>query len=79
MIRRILTALGTRFLTKEDALAIAKRTCLEEGWPWAEPVLVKTGVFTTTIWTNCDMKGGNVGIRLDSRDGRIVSAGFVNR
>jgi len=79
MIRRVLESFGIRFISRQTALSIARRKCDEEGWPWQEPVLVREGIFTTSIWTNCEMKGGNVGIRVRARDGSIVSAGFIRR
>jgi len=46
-------------ISKSEAKEIAKRYCEQQGWPWREPVSVRWGLLTYTVWSG-GRKGGNL-------------------
>lgn len=63
-------------ITKAHALEIAREECAKRGWPWREPVSVKWGFFTYTVWGG-GQKGGNLSMRIRKKDGKILLAGIT--
>ena len=69
-------------ITREQALEIAREVAKAFGWPWENPVDVRmgkherTGMVVYQITTNTNYRGGNVGIQIAARDGRVLEAGF---
>lgn len=66
-------------LTQQDAAAIAKAVCAENGWPFLEPVAVQPGLFSWTIVTNAQQIGCNVRVRVHKRSGKITMKAFNPR
>lgn len=61
---------------KEEARSIARAECERKCWPWVEPVYVRWGLFTYSIWGG-GRKGGNLHMRIRKRDGAILSSGIT--
>jgi len=66
-------------MTKKQAQRIALDECNRRGWKWQEPVLVKWGILSFTVWTNANRKGGNCCLKIRKKDGSILSAGRTPR
>ena len=66
-------------VTKEEALAVARQECNRRGWPWMEPVTISRGLFSYRLMTNRNKRGGNVRMRISTRNGSILEAGFAPR
>jgi hypothetical protein len=71
-------------VTNDEALAIAKDTARQNGWPWQLPIYVKRRrrIFRSAVWsvvTNVDKRGCNVRANVDDRDGRVLQANFCPR
>jgi hypothetical protein len=79
LIRALGRLMGMRYLERNELMAIAHRHCAELGWPWAEPILVKEGLLSTSIHTKADHKGGNIFLRISARTGRIEYSFFAQR
>jgi len=56
-------------------MTIARQECQKRGWPWREPVSVKWGIFSYTVWGG-GTKGGNLCIKIRKSNGEIMNAGF---
>jgi hypothetical protein len=65
--------------TKEQALQLAIAAAKERKWPWKEPVSVRWGLLTYTVWTNARSRGGNVCLKIRKRDGAVISASLSPR
>jgi hypothetical protein len=68
-----------RCITRQQALAIAHNEVVRCGLPWREPVFIRWGWTSYIIWTNADMLGGNVIIRVRKRDGAVMHIGMPPR
>lgn len=66
-------------VSKDEALAVAKRLCSENGWPWEEPVAIDEGLRRYYIRTNASKRGGNVNMQIDCLSGVVISAHFSQR
>jgi hypothetical protein len=66
-------------LTAEELIEIAKKVCVEQGWPWAEPVQVQNRLFNWIIVTNYDKIGRNVRVTISKRSGNPVQWSFIPR
>lgn len=60
-------------ITKIEAKEIARKECEARGWPWREPITVRWGLFSYTVWGG-GTKGGNLIIIIRKRDGVLLSA-----
>jgi hypothetical protein len=78
-VRAVGYLLGIRYLGRTEILAIARRHCADNGWPWEEPIALAESIFTTFVRTKADHKGGNVLLRMNARTGRVEYASFVTR
>lgn len=65
-------------ITKQDALAIARKECEQRGWPWNERTIVRWGLFTYTVWGG-GRKGGNLWVRIRKKDGAVLGIGMTPR
>ena len=63
-------------ISKSEAKEIAKRYCEQQGWPWREPVSVRWGLLTYTVWGG-GRKGGNLFMKIRKRDGEIIEAAMT--
>lgn len=59
--------MGIHYLQSSELMDIARRHCSGMGWPWAEPILIKEGLLSTSVHTNADHKGGNIYLRINAR------------
>jgi hypothetical protein len=59
-------------LSESELIALAKRECEQEGWPWLEPVHIQNRMFRWIILTNSLEAGGNVEIIVDKKSGAMV-------
>jgi hypothetical protein len=66
------------WVTKADAIAIARAECDRRDWPWKEPIRV-SGVLWYHVMTNTAFAGGNVNIHVRAFDGKVVRAGYARR
>jgi hypothetical protein len=80
MLALLRWCLGIRVLiSREKALEIAKAHCLDQAWPWVEPVPIVLVVRNYEMMTNSGMRGGNVTIRVDCSTGAVTGAAYANR
>jgi hypothetical protein len=79
MMRALRSLLGIRYLGRGEVPAIARGHCADNGWPWEEPIDLAESLFTTSVRTKADHKGGNVLLRMNARTGRVEYASFVTR
>ena len=66
-------------ITKDEAIQIAQVECKRRGWPWHGPILVHWGIFSFTVRTNTQRRGGNASLRIRKHDGVVVGAAFADR
>ena len=66
-------------ITREDALQIAKEECDRRGWPWREPVAVYWRFTYWFVWTNARAMGAKAWIKVNKRNGKVCSAGYIPR
>jgi hypothetical protein len=65
-------------ITKQEALAIARKECEQRGWLWNEQTTVRWGFFTYTVWGG-GRKGGNLWVRIRKKDGVVLGIGITPR
>jgi hypothetical protein len=78
LLRRV-RLLSPLHISAQQAIDIARAESDARGWPWQEPVVVDEGLRGYRIWTNAQMRGGNVSIHVDGHSGRVSSARLVAR
>ncbi len=73
-------------MTREQAIAIARRVADERGWPWTDPIHAKRRggwlVFGRRRWevrSNADMIGTNVYIVVDEATQHVITAVWLPR
>jgi hypothetical protein len=64
---------------RAEIINIARRHCDNAGWPWVEPIFVHEGLFSTSVHTNAEHRGGNAYVRISERTGHIERAFFSHR
>ena len=65
-------------ITKQEALAIARKECERRGWAWNEQTTVQWGLFAYTVWGG-GRKGGNFWARIRRRDGVVLDMSMTPR
>jgi hypothetical protein len=64
-------------------LDTAQRVAAEHGWPWQEPIEVKSAAFQGEgVWevvTNRMVRGAGVRVLIRRTDGEVVHSGFLSR
>ena len=60
-------------VSREQAVEIARKECIERGLPWREPIKVYRHYGGWAVWTFANHRGGNVRVVID-RDKRAVQA-----
>lgn len=63
-------------ISKEEALAIAKKVCKEQGWEWREKIIILERDGNYCVMTNKPQKGGNAEILIDKKTGEVVNKIF---
>jgi hypothetical protein len=76
ILRRLLGIKGT-ILSTERILDIVRYGCVQRGWPFEEPVMLKEGLRYYRGWTNANFWGGNVTFVIDAMTGKIIRIQFV--
>lgn len=73
-------------ISKEDAIASARRSAEERGWRWEQPIRVTRsrrfvlfGRVTYEIWTNAAKRGSNARFFVDGEDGSVRKARWLPR
>jgi hypothetical protein len=73
-------------MTRDEAIALAKKTADSEGWFWKEPIFAKRerpfiffGQLMWVVMSNSQNRGGNVFVRINDKTGEILSKGFAPR
>lgn len=66
-------------ITIEEAIAIARRICQEQGWPFLEPVEVESENGNWFVTTNSKARGCNALITVSKSTGETVEIGFAPR
>ena len=69
----------TQRITREQAIAIGRKVCAEQGWTCLEPVEARGGLFTWTVTTNGGRMGCTAWIKVRKRTGEVVGKGYVGR
>jgi hypothetical protein len=62
-------------VTRDKAIELARAHCEKEGLPWVEPVVVTERWREYVVRTNTEMRGGNVVIKINNSDGRVIRSG----
>lgn len=72
-------------ISQEEAIEIAKKEALTQGWGWIEPIDVRwryDGWFAKRgkweIHTNVHARGGNIRMII-SDEGEVIEKGFLSR
>jgi hypothetical protein len=60
-------------MTRPEALEIARIECQKRQLPWKLPCVARWGLLSYTVWTNSGCRGGNIVIKVRTRDGAILS------
>ena len=70
----------------DDLVLLCKTIAEQEGWPWREPISVKTtkkwiyfGTEIVEVTSNAGMRGGNVRILLDKAHNVILKKCYLKR
>jgi hypothetical protein len=65
---------------------VSRAAVADEGWPWAEPVVVHRyrtwplfGRLRWHVMTNANLRGGNVNIHIDDHSASVVAKAFACR
>lgn len=66
-------------LTKEEAVEIAAAECAARGWPWSEPIVAHRRLWTISIMTNADHRGGNASFLINTRTKKVEKSAFAIR
>lgn len=72
-------------MTSEDAIEIARRVAVAEGWPWFEPVSVRRKRRLLTrrpfwrVLSHADSRGMNVLVTIDDETGKVLSKHLWSR
>lgn len=77
-IRRLLSSTPLA-IPESNAVVIAKQVSTERGWPWIEPINVKTRSGDYYISTNKSGIGCNIYVVIDGATGAVKSASFMKR
>jgi hypothetical protein len=78
-LRRAVLRIPPPRLTREQAAEIARAECERQGWAWEQPVRIHEHLRYYWFWTNAHMRGGNVHIRVDIHDGRVLWSSITPR
>jgi hypothetical protein len=60
-----------KMTSRDKAIEIARRACLERNLPFEKPFAVTHGLLTLTVWTKSDHIGGNVVVTVGRFDGEV--------
>jgi hypothetical protein len=72
-------------VTDVEAMELARKVALEEGWPWEGPIRAmhqRRGWFGPRCWnicSNAECRGRNVWISIDEATGSVLSSRFSPR
>jgi len=66
-------------VTDRDAIEIARRHVVENGWPWIEPFHLNHGIYKIHVMTNANARGSNVNIWIRVTDGTVIRAELAGR
>jgi hypothetical protein len=66
-------------ITRAEAKELARRECERRDLPFAEPVSVSSGPLYFRFRTQSNMRGGNVGVRVQRWTGTVEARGVAPR
>lgn len=73
-------------VNESEVLQVAKDAAAREGWPWAEPVVIRRhrawlffGQVRWHVMTNANYRGQNVNIHIDDRTATVTTKAFAPR
>jgi hypothetical protein len=66
-------------ISREEAKELARRECERQDLPFAEPVSVSGGPLYFRVWTQSNMRGGNVSVHVQRWTGRVELKGVAPR
>jgi len=66
-------------MTKDQAVAMARRTAEEERWTWIDPPLATLRNGRWEVFSNGCGRGAVVRVVLDDRTGAVIEKGYIPR